>query len=147
MRCTFEEAVDASAPCRQNAAVIFAAARFGRLLVVLALVACIGGHWALLQSVAWTQMLVERTQAASFGEAVKTTFDGAHPCALCKRIADGKQKEQQPSQTLLKVKMDVIFERAVVAVFPPRVDAKIARIAMTGEARTERPALLPPRVV
>lgn len=125
---------------------IFAAARFGRLLVVLALMASIGGHWALLQSLAWTQMLVERAQAASFGEAVKTTFDGTHPCALCKRIADGKQKEEQPSQTLLKVKLDVIFERAVVAVFPPRPDVNFAQIEMSGEARAERPALLPPRV-
>lgn len=125
---------------------IFTAARFARVLVVLALVASIGGHWALLQSVAWTQMLVERTQQASFGEAVKTTFDGAHPCAMCKRITDGKQKEQQPEQTLLKVKLEVIFERAVVAVFPPRPDVNFAHIEMSGEARTERPALLPPRV-
>ena len=125
---------------------IFAAARFSRLLVVLALVVSIGGHWALLQSVAWTQMLVERTQQASFGEAVKTTFDGAHPCALCKRIADGKKREQQPSQTLSKVKLDVIVERAVVAFFPPRPDVNFAQIEMSGEARTERPALLPPRV-
>ncbi len=139
-------AVDTGALLRQNAAVIFAAARFGRLLVVLALVASIGGHWALLQSVAWTQMLVERTQAASFGEAVKTTFDGAHPCAMCKRISDGKQKEQQPSQELSKVKLDVICERAVTAVFPPRVDGEFARIAMRGEVRAERPPLLPPRV-
>lgn len=125
---------------------IFAATRFARLLVVLALVASIGGHWALLQSVAWTQMLVERTQAASFGEAVKTTFDGAHPCAMCKRISDGKQKEQQPSQTLSKVKLDVICERAVVAVFPPRIHEEFAQTEMTGETRTERPPLLPPRV-
>jgi hypothetical protein len=126
--------------------VIFAATRFARLLVVLALVVSIGGHWALLQSVAWTQMLVERTQAASFGEAVKTTFDGAHPCAMCKRINDGKQKEQQPEQALLKVKLDVICERALVAVFPPRIDAEFAQTEMSGERRAERPPLLPPRV-
>ena len=126
--------------------VIFAAARFGRLLVVLALAASIGGHWALLQSVAWTQMLVERTQAASFGEAVKTTFDGAHPCAMCKRISDGKQKERQPSQVLSKVKLDVICEHSVVAVFPPRIDEEFAQAEMSGVRRTERPPLLPPRV-
>ncbi len=140
------KAIDKKAQTKQLDSVIFAAARFGRLLVVLALVASIGGHWALLQSVAWTQMLVERTQAASFGEAVKTTFDGAHPCAMCKRISDGKQKEQQPSQELSKVKLDVICERAVVMVFPPKVDGEYARIAMSGEARAERPPLLPPRV-
>ncbi len=91
-------------------------------------------------------MLVERTQAASFGEAVKTTFDGAHPCAMCKRINDGKQKEQQPEHALLKVKLDVICERAVVAVFPPRIDAEFAQAEMSGERRAERPPLLPPRV-
>ena len=132
--------------CAKCSFVIFAATRFARLLVVLALVASIGGHWALLQSVAWTQMLVERTQVASFGEAVKTTFDGAHPCAMCKRINDGKQKEQQPEQALLKVKLDVICERALVAVFPPRIDAEFAQTEMSGERRAERPPLLPPRV-
>lgn len=91
-------------------------------------------------------MIVERTQVASFGEAVKTTFNGAHPCAMCKRITDGKQKEQQPEQALSKVKLDVICEHSVVAVFPPRIDEEFAQTEMSGERRAERPPLLPPRV-
>ena len=91
-------------------------------------------------------MLVERTQTASLEEAVKTTFDGAHPCALCKRIADEKQKEQQPEQTMLKVKLDVICESRVVAIFPPSVEWEFVRVKMDGVLRSEQPVLQPPRV-
>lgn len=67
----------------------------GRLFLILALVMSAGAHWVVLQGVAWTAMLVENTQCASLVEAVKQTFDGEHPCGLCKNIAAGKSKEDE----------------------------------------------------
>lgn len=55
------------------------------------------------------QMLVERSQKSTLMEVVKTTFDGAHPCDLCKRIANNHDDERAPSQPLVKAKLDMFF--------------------------------------
>lgn len=117
-----------------------------RLIVVLALIASIGGHWALLQSVAWTRMLIERTRAESFATAIQTTLDGEHPCDLCKRIAEGKQNERQPEKSPLSVKVDLLCERRPIA-FAPLFEPMIFPSSPTeGTPRAERPPVPPPRV-
>ncbi len=116
-----------------------------RLIVILALLASIGGHWALLQSVAWTRMIIERTHADSFATAVQTTLDGAHPCDLCKRITEGKQNEQEPEKSLVKVKMDMLCERRIIAIAPPSEPIIFQSGPTEGTPRTERPPVPPPR--
>jgi hypothetical protein len=69
-----------------------------RLVTVLLLVLTLGLHWALLQTVAWTGMLVSYSRGASFQEAVAKTFDGQHPCCLCKAIQNGRAEEKQQQQ-------------------------------------------------
>jgi len=69
--------------------------RLGQILLTLALVATIGGHWAVLQTVAWTTMLADNLRDAPLSEAVEKTFDGKHPCNLCKQISAGKKSEQK----------------------------------------------------
>ena len=116
-----------------------------RLIVILALLASIGGHWALLQSVAWTRMIIERTHADSFATAVQTTLDGAHPCDLCKRITEGKQNEQQPEKSLVKVKMDMLCERRIIAIAPTSEPLIFQSSPTQGTPRAERPPVPPPR--
>lgn len=65
------------------------------VFVVIALVAVTGGHWALLQTVAWTNMLATNLCSSSFEVAASKTFDGRHPCGLCKAISSGKQSEKR----------------------------------------------------
>ncbi len=74
-----------------------------RLVVTLALACTIGLHWAFLQSVAWTTMLVGNLTTVSFSEAVQRTFDGKHPCSLCKVVGQGKKTEKK-SQELVPLK-------------------------------------------
>jgi hypothetical protein len=69
--------------------------RLPRLAIVVALACSIGLHWGFLQAVAWVGMLVNYSQDAPFEEAVVKTFDGKHPCALCKQIAQGKRSEKK----------------------------------------------------
>ena len=69
--------------------------RLGHVLLIAALLAATGGHWALLQTVAWTNMLTENLRTDSLETAVTKTFGGKHPCSLCKRIAAGKKAEQK----------------------------------------------------
>ena len=116
-----------------------------RLVVILALLASVGGHWALLQSVAWTRMIIERTHADSFAAAVQTTLDGEHPCALCKRITEGKQQEKQPEKMQAKVKMDMLCERRLIAIAPPSQPMLFQSGLTDAMPRAERPPVPPPR--
>ena len=116
-----------------------------RLIVILALLASVGGHWAVLQSVAWTRMIIERTHADSFVTAVKTTLDGEHPCDMCKRITEGKQSEQQPEKSQVKVKMDLLCERRLIAIAPPSEPMIFQSGPTEGTPRAERPPVPPPR--
>ncbi len=68
--------------------------RLGRALVIVALILSLGAHWALLQSIAWAGMLYTYSQQTSFTQAVAMTFDGDHPCSLCKRIQKGRSQER-----------------------------------------------------
>lgn len=51
-----------------------------------------------MQMVAWAQMLRDYSQDRSVAVAVMQTFDGEHPCALCKKISAGKEEESQQKQ-------------------------------------------------
>jgi len=61
--------------------------RFCALVMTLALSWQIGLPQGLLQTVAWGLMLTSYSQESGFGEGLKKTFDGQHPCSLCERIA------------------------------------------------------------
>lgn len=55
--------------------------------MTLALAWQIGLPQGLLQTVAWGWMLTSYSQESGFGEGLRKTFDGQHPCSLCERIA------------------------------------------------------------
>jgi len=77
----------------------------GQLLLIVALFATCGGHWFVLQTVAWTKMLVSFSKHEDVTQAIGKTFDGQHPCALCKRIDSGKgsEKKQDVQWTVAKL--------------------------------------------
>ena len=117
-----------------------------RLIVILALLASVGGHWAVLQSVAWTRMIIERTHADSFATAVKTTLDGEHPCDMCKRITEGKQSERQEEKVQVNVKLDMLCELRLIAIVPPSQPMSFPSSPTEGTPRAERPPVPPPRL-
>jgi hypothetical protein len=80
--------------------------RLSKFCVIVALVAMTGTQWAALQSVAWTTMLADNLRTHSLAEAVKQTFDGMHPCCLCKAIAAAKKSEKKKEFTLQTQKLE-----------------------------------------
>lgn len=62
--------------------------------ICLVLTLSLGLHWALLQTVAWTGMLVRYSREGSLAEAIAKTFDGRHPCSLCKVVAQSKAEQR-----------------------------------------------------
>ena len=83
--------------------------RFAQILIVLALVTSVGGHWAFLQTVACAGMLASNLQRGNIAQAVSDTFDGEHPCAMCKAIKAGRADEQKQDQQQVKpgLKLDL----------------------------------------
>lgn len=90
-----------------------------RIVVVVALSLSLGLHWGALQSVAWTSMLVGFAGEHGLDEAVRMTFDGAHPCDLCCAIRDardGTPERPAPAPERQSLPMAVLPDReAVVA--------------------------------
>jgi hypothetical protein len=67
-------------------------------MVVLLLIVSVGGHWAIVQGVAWVTMFARFSQSMSLAQAAEYTFDGKHPCALCCAVKEGKKAERKESQ-------------------------------------------------
>ena len=76
------------------------------------LVLLTGTHWLALQTVAWAGMIVSYSETAPLRTALAETFDGQHPCPLCKAIAAGKKSEKKNDFTLQSKKLE----------FPPAPD-------------------------
>ena len=62
-----------------------------------------GGHWLVLQTVAWAQMLRDYSKSAPIAEAIERTFSGGYPCTMCIKITEEQQKEEKAPAT---VKLD-----------------------------------------
>jgi hypothetical protein len=65
-----------------------------RKLLAIALILLMQGPAMMVQEVAWVKMLVSYTQERGFKRGVIETFDGNHPCDLCKKAAKIRQQEQ-----------------------------------------------------
>ncbi len=89
-----------------------------RILTIACAIYLSGTHWLILQGTAWTKMLVERSQTMGISQAVKTTFDGEHPCAMCNSVSKGVKQESQ--QTGVLPKGAKLFEAMLLA---PKVAA------------------------
>ena len=118
----------------------------GRLLLVVALLTSCGAHWLVLQSIAWTAMLVENSQRTTLVEAVKRTFDGTHPCGLCKQIAGGKQQEKKNDMPVFAGKIELIYELHAIALHPPRLGQELPSLTQSAPAYFPPPLLQPPRL-
>jgi len=120
--------------------------RLAHALMLLTLLLAMGGQWAALQTLAWTTMLAQNLRSASLSEAINRTFDGKHPCRLCKAVATGSQKNPKTEFVSISLKLE----------FPPQqenisctcrnpVTSSPAGKNLFAEARSEEPATPPPR--
>jgi len=113
--------------------------------MAVALACSVGLHWAFLQSVAWTTMLVNNLAETSVSAALERTFDGEHPCPLCKAIAKGRKAEKKPDALLALKKFEALNQTVVLVVaapasYPP-IKEQQAFVATLGHA----PPTPPPR--
>ncbi len=118
--------------------------RISKWGVVVALMLTLGFHWALLQSVAWVGMVVNYSQDGSVKQAITKTFDGHHPCSLCKMVRAGKKSESKQDLKLDLKKMDMVSDGSVGFYFPPMSANEFATFSQP-PSRTVVPLSPPPR--
>lgn len=113
--------------------------------MVLALVLTTSLHWVALQTVAWTTMLAANLGSESFSEAVSKTFDGEHPCPLCKAITAGKKSEHKSDALTVKLKLEFppVAEKFVLVAPTPVFIFPIAKIS--ADSFFKKPPVPPPR--
>lgn len=120
---------------------------FPRLLVAMVVLA-LGTAPVLLQTGAWGIMLVEYSIDNSFTQAVEMTFDGKHPCALCRKIQEhqeGKQTQQTVTPTRAVI---VLFHEEAVSRMVPGVSISFLQRGHDPAlvvVRGQKPAVPPPR--
>jgi hypothetical protein len=83
--------------------------RLAKFFALVAAVQILGGHWMLLQSAAWVGMVIDFSHHESLPVAIEKTFDGEHPCDLCKTVSKGRGDEQQREQAKLTLKFEAVL--------------------------------------
>jgi hypothetical protein len=117
-----------------------------RFLVALALVLSLGLHWTALQSAAWLGMIVKYSQDASIEEALEKTFDGEHPCELCKLVEQGTKQQGQDEKKASDAikKLDLLAMVPARFIPPPMPEPRPLPPLVTLIERADTPPLPPP---
>lgn len=119
--------------------------RLGKFAIVLALVCVVGGHWALLQSLAWVSMAIDFSRTDALETAIEKTFNGRNPCHLCHFVAEGKKSERAKEVLKPATKLDWISSLCFVLPAPIECEIELAALWVTARLRADAPPSPPPR--
>ena len=111
------------------------------------LILSVGMHWGLLQSIAWTGMMMRYAHEGSVSEAVSRTFDGQHPCCLCKLIQKARAEEKKQNGQNIKpvYKMELAWFSPATLVILEGTRPPATGIIGAASSRTSSPPKPPPR--
>jgi hypothetical protein len=123
----------------------FVLIRSGKILLVMLLATTLGLHWTLLQTIAWTTMLTNNLQSCSFRDAVVKTFDGKHPCCLCKAIAAGKKSEKKNQFTAQIQKLEFPPVKENLVLITPSNFQLMPQVNSFAASLAQKPPTPPPR--
>lgn len=123
----------------------------GHAACFVALFAMLGGHWLVLQSVAWTRMLVDFSRQDSFTTAVAKTFDGEHLCPMCRKIQAGRQQEEQQQENTPLLKHEKMpdlmldYRQLLLTFIPTEAQDVVPTVPRLRADFIETPPVPPPR--
>jgi hypothetical protein len=116
-----------------------------KFLVIAALVLTTGAQWTVLQSVAWVGMIVRYSETAPLKVALADTFDGKHPCCLCKAIAAAKKAGQKSAIVPATHRLEFPpFKEGFVLAVPSRFQL-LRPTNSFADSLTHKPLAPPPR--
>ncbi len=122
--------------------------RLARGLMVLTICLSLGLQWAALQGIAWTGMLINFARdGGSLTEAMSKTFDGEHPCPLCKAVEKGSKQEQDKTVQSPIKKMDAVLLTVSNLIAPQGRRVDYPTVEQRGARRAMPPPGEPPKGV
>jgi hypothetical protein len=121
--------------------------QFARIATISALCCAIGLHWVVLQSFAWTSMLIEYSKGAPLCQAIAQTFDGTHPCSLCHVVATGKASEKKTDVQSPVPRIDIICVARVIRLISPVASFDYTLRDFSVSEIEHSPPVPPPRVL
>jgi hypothetical protein len=122
-------------------------AKIGRVTLLFAFCVAFEFHWAALQSVAWTTMLMNNVCHAPLKEAVSKTFDGSHPCALCHAVSAAQKSEKKGDVVTSAAKIDLFCAFQTLNFQPRSSDHTYAAVLFRLTGRAFPPLVPPPRLI
>jgi hypothetical protein len=90
-------------------------------------------------------MLVSYAQQGSLAKAVAETFDGNHPCHLCKQIATVQHSQKKKDLPRLTVKPDLICATRPITLLPRSANISFLLLESGFSPRLDSPPTPPPR--
>jgi hypothetical protein len=84
-----------------------------RNLLAVSLLLLMQGPAVLLQEVAWVKMLISYSQENGLKRGVIETFDGAHPCALCKKVEKMRQQKDEDPSTPKNFRPSLVWDAMI----------------------------------
>lgn len=128
-------------------------------LIAIASLRLAGGDLLVLQVAAWSGMIATRTAEQGLTEAVKTTFDGEHPCRLCSMVQEASAEEEKAPASSTSTKTQSKTELAKLKEFVPMCPVALPRAGEVSSppqaewfnqfsaGRHDVPLLQPPRLL
>jgi len=90
-------------------------------------------------------MLADNLQSCSLHDAVVKTFDGKHPCCLCKAIAAGKKSEKKNEFTGQNQKLEFPPAKENPVLIAPSSFQLLPQGNSFAESLPQKPPTPPPR--
>lgn len=90
-------------------------------------------------------MLLDNLATHSFSAALQRTFDGKHPCSLCKVIAAAKKAEKKTKADTKLQKFEGLTQPIAIAPSPPASYPLVEALEINPEAFPHSPPTPPPR--
>jgi hypothetical protein len=90
-------------------------------------------------------MLVQFSSRAPLSRAIAQTFDGGHPCGLCKGITAAQQSQKKRDAQPGPIKVDLICATRTITLLPRCADFLFGAFEMRAFARVHSPPTPPPR--
>ncbi len=126
--------------------------------IIAAILCCLhlgGGNYGVLQAMAWTRMLVDYSMQDGLVEGTVKTFDGQHPCEMCKNIATAKQKDSEKPKDQRIVVQEFLLKNFVASEILTAKTPKSRDVPVINQVHTvvwktlgeARPPVPPPRAL
>ena len=119
--------------------------KLGHVLLIVILLSAGGTHWLVLQSVAWTTMLATNLRTSSLAEALERTFDGRHPCRMCRQIAHERQHEKKTELRCELRQLEVTYAAPAFVFDAPAPPRQIFPAPDSLNCLTHAPPVPPPK--